>query len=775
MRTPGAALLLGLLPAMLLAAEPIVLADFEGDTYGDWQVAGDAFGAGPSHGALPGQMPVSGYLGQGLVNSFHGGDAATGRLTSPPFKLERKFLTFLIGGGGWAGETCLNLLVDGKIVRTATGTNTKPGGSESLAAAAWDVTEFAGRTATLEIVDTRLGVWGHICVDQLVLSDTYIVPVPAAEAPERTLTLTGDLLLLPVGERADLKPGAETADLAMLEVYVDGQLIHRAHTVHPRRAETALYWAYLNMRQFKGKQARLRLTGRGLTPEHTRELLGRIESSDHLRHLQPVYQEGGRPQFHFSQLQGWNNDPNGMVYADGLYHLSWQSNPLETAFGGWYWGHAVSADLVHWRECPPTLHPNGGKDANRYPGLANAQCFSGGAAVDVQNTLGKQVGAQQTIVAAFTDSPGGDSLAYSTDGGFRYTFMGDINPIIIHPKPDGSKWFGSYGRDPKLLWHEPSKRWVIVAYRMGLVPEAGSGHMAFYTSQDLRHWEFQSMTDKLFPEEKQPEARQDFHECPELLELPVDGDWANKKWVLLDATPKYQVGSFDGKRFTPALKEYRRGIFGGLKAGQCFSNAPDGRAIMMLWVRQGYGPKVPFMCGFTLPLELTLRTADDGVRLYANPVKELESLRERELVSLQDKPLGGADAVSVETQEQLVEVVLSVKTASKTGVLELTCGQTRLFYALANRQLDGAAVHDQDDGRIDFRVYLDRATFEVFAGHGSVYRIGSRRDIAAPVGKIGVVLGGAQGVVESLKVYRLKRIWPDTVDTLTYSAKEVKP
>ena len=271
--------------------------------------------------------------------------------------------------------------------------------------------------------------------------------------------------------------------------------------------------------------------------------------------------------------------------------------------------------------------------------MADANCFSGGAAVDHNNTLGKQVGRQKTLIAAFTDSPTGDSLAYSTDGGFRYTVMRDINPIIVHPKPDGSKRNGSYGRDPKLFWHEPTKRWVIVTYRMGLNPDAASGHMAFYTSKDLKKWEFQSMTEKLFPEDRQPEDKQDFHECPEFLELPVDGDPKNKKWVLLDATPKYQTGAFDGKKFTPDLKEYRRSIFGGLKAGQCFSGAPDGRAIMMVWVRQGFGENVPFASGFTLPLELTLRTADDGVRLYANPVKELEQLREKEIFSAQGKKI----------------------------------------------------------------------------------------------------------------------------------------
>src|SRR5690348_7598504 len=128
------ALSLGLVAVAWAQAQrpDVVLADFEADSYGDWKVAGEAFGKGPARGTLANQMPVEGFQGKGLVNSFAGGDDSTGTLTSPEFKIDRKFLSFLIGGGGWKSKTCLNLLVDGKIVRTATGPNTNAGGSERL-------------------------------------------------------------------------------------------------------------------------------------------------------------------------------------------------------------------------------------------------------------------------------------------------------------------------------------------------------------------------------------------------------------------------------------------------------------------------------------------------------------------------------------------------------------------------------------------------------------------------------------------------------------------
>src|SRR5258706_7807793 len=169
--------LLILFNASQLRAEQsdIVFADFEGETYGDWTTSGTAFGTGPAAGTLPRQMEVSGFAGRRLVNSYHGGDGPTGTLTSPTFQITRKHVNFLIGGGGFAGKTCMNLLVDGKPVRTATGPNTQPGGRELLEAQSWDVAELAGKTARIEIVDNASGGSGHILIDLIVFSDKKFV------------------------------------------------------------------------------------------------------------------------------------------------------------------------------------------------------------------------------------------------------------------------------------------------------------------------------------------------------------------------------------------------------------------------------------------------------------------------------------------------------------------------------------------------------------------------------------------------------------------------
>src|SRR5205823_218835 len=155
-----------------------------------------------------------------------------------------------------------------------------------------------------------------------------------------------------------------------------------------------------------------------------------------------VYKESRRPQVHFSSRRGWINDPNGLLYANGEYHLYYQHNPYGWAWGNMHWGHAVSKDLVHWKEGPIAL----------YPPRHGDWCFSGSAVVDKANTAGWKKGVADVLVAAFTSTGRGECVVYSTDRGRSWTeFAG--NPVVKHA-----------GRDPKLIWHEPTKKWVMAVY-----------------------------------------------------------------------------------------------------------------------------------------------------------------------------------------------------------------------------------------------------------------------------------------------------------------------
>ncbi len=325
---------LGLAP--IRAAEPeIVFADFEGETYGDWSTTGTAFGSGPATGTLPNQMPVAGYKGKRLVNSYLGGDKSTGTLTSPEFVISRKHIKFLIGGGGFAGKTCMNLIVDGKAVRTATGPNLDPGGSEELHPESWDVSSFLGKKAKIVIVDDATGGWGHINVDEIVFSNSPV------QKPVRDIIAAKRYLRFPVKNKAPIR-----------RVKVrDGNNMIAEFTIELANGE-ADWWATLDVARFHGKTLRIETSG---LPEGS-HVLDAIAAVDRVSGADD-YRENLRPQLHFSPSRGWNNDPNGLVYADGEWHLYFQHNPYGVEWGNMHWGHAVSKDLVHWKELPIAVAP----------------------------------------------------------------------------------------------------------------------------------------------------------------------------------------------------------------------------------------------------------------------------------------------------------------------------------------------------------------------------------------------------------------------------------
>ncbi len=577
-------------------------------------------------------------------------------------------------------------------------------------------------------------------------------PLPAASPnlpPSRKIEITGKHLLLPIAPRK--RPDGSDHIGNSFRIFVDGMMVHQFWANVARREEDIEFWSYLDMSEFIGKSATVKLI-RG-SREGADEALNRFESSDKIRSLKPFYTETGRPRFHFSQKVGWNNDVNGMVYADGLYHLSWQSNPVGNYWGNMYWGHAASRDLVHWEEWPHALRIGGevAKGEPIHPAMALGQAFSGGAVVDEPNTLGLQKGDQKTLIAAYTSNPQGECLAYSTDGGRSYHHLNDHQPFIVQPHPTDPNWKKSWGRDPKLIWHEPTQKWIIVTYRMGDDPKKAIGRMAFYSSSDLKTWTEESLSDEVF------------HECPDLVELPVDGDPNNKKWLLFDATPKYQIGTFDGKKFTSEFEGTRQTIGGNLKAGQCFSNAPDGRAICMVWSRiKPADPQAPFNQGFTLPLELSLKTTKDGVRCYANPVKELESLRSGELASVENQSVEGEYRLPLKQPESSLEIELTLqyqKEAQPTRVT-LQVGGNAIVYDVGKHLFPEARLtsFDPEDGKLDLRVFADSATVEVFGENGSVYFLQPRKVQGEIVKEVSIKVEGASATIESVTVHQLKSI-----------------
>jgi fructan beta-fructosidase len=706
------------------ARDDILINDFEAPDYGTWKAEGKAFGKGPAKGTLTGQMEVTGFMGKGLVNTYLGGDGPTGKLTSPEFTIERDYITFLIGGGGHKGKTCMNLLIDGQIVLTATGPNTQPGGSEFLNWENWDVRKCQGKKAVLQIVDDASGGWGHINVDHISQSDKPMKKKPfvassrgspVSTLPEKVqeLKITGKYILFPV---------SNSGVRARMTITVGDQLAHRLDWDSPPSKEAIDWWAWLDVSEYVGKTAQVAANA-------APEICALIESSDQIRHIQPLYDEPLRPQFHMSQMRGWNNDPNGMCFYDGQYHFFWQSNPAGRNWANMYWGHATSADMIHWTEQDHALRPFGDQVANRHPSMAVNNCFSGSGNVDLLNTAGWQKGDEKTMVLAFTDTGCGESLAYSTDRGKSWKYF-EGNPIIKHN-----------GRDPKLIWYAPGKHWVIALYDTR--PPFGN-NIAIYTSPDLKKWEYASSLPGYF-------------ECAELFELPVDGDPARKKWVIFAADARYAIGQFDGKKFTPEHEGKHQVHWGAYYASQCFSNPPDGRVVQIGWARIDTRD-MPFNQTFTVPTQLTLRTTEDGVRMFAAPIKELEQLRKPGPRTAENKELTAeSPAVKFDVEGQLFDVLVTLKkgTASKAV---LAFGGSAVTYDFNAAKLDEMPLKAKD-GKVTFRVLVDRPMYEVVGGDGACFKTSPRRDMGKPLGTISLTAEGGALTVESLRAYEMKSAW----------------
>ncbi|BCU77922.1 glycoside hydrolase family 32 protein [Luteolibacter sp. LG18] len=652
----------------------LVLGDFEGESYDPWTATGDAFGTGPARGSLASQMPVTGFHGARLANSFHGGDDSTGTLTSPPFAIERNHIAFLIGGGKRPGKLELQLVIDGQVVLGSTGTQDKPGGTEALEPGFWDVRRFKGKTATLRIIDEAKGGWGHINVDHIVQMDAK----PPGLWNELSVNVSGEApyLLIPIRNGAPKRT---------FTLRVDGKVVAR-NDIELAEADDADWYAPMDLGPWKGKDIYLRVDR--LSPDPA--ALDRIVRSREPRPDPKPYSEPLRAQYHFSSARGWLNDPNGCVFYNGEYHLFYQHNPYGITWGNMHWGHAVSPDLVHWKELGDALFPDD-----------TGMMYSGSAVVDWKNTSGFGKDGKPPLILFYTAA--GDEytqcLAWSTDGR-TFTKYAE-NPVV--------KQVTHGNRDPKVIWHEPTKQWVMAVY-----VELNKVHtIHFHTSPDLKHWTFASKTDGFF-------------ECPDLFELPVDGDPAKKKWVLTAASSEYQVGSFDGKAFkpeTPMLPGHRGK---GFYAAQSFSDVPDGRRVFIGWW-QTETKGMPFNQSMSLPLELNLVTTPDGPRLTFTPVKELEKLRVKTLdFGNSDYPFklprGAAMSLTI-ADADLYEMRVEFEPGDAEQ-FEIELRGHAIAYDMKTQQLivnGHAAAAPLIGGRQRMTLYCDRNGLEVFASDGQCY------------------------------------------------------
>lgn len=457
------------------------------------------------------------------------------------------------------------------------------------------------------------------------------------------------------------------------------------------------------------------------------------------------YNELYRPQFHFSPEKNWHNDPNGLVYYDGEYHLFYQYNPNGKEWGFMHWGHAVSKDLIHWQHLPIAIYP----DENSTDKV-KCTAFSGSAIVDKNNLLQKQEGTIKTLVAFYTSQQCGQRIAYSTDKGRTWKKY-EGNPVIPFDEVDDA-------RDPKVIWHEPTQKYVMALYRKQEGEEKQKG-ISFYTSENLVDWNWESHI-------------AGFYECPDLVELPVTNRPEEKKWILFDGDGSYLIGLFDGKKFTPETAKIKSDWGKNYYATQTWSNIPeqDGRTIQIAWMKGGKFPEMPFNGQMSFPCELSLTKFNFGYKLIRNPVREIELLHDKEYNWEDENIIPGLNKNLVKKVDGdclHIKGVFDLKTVESFGFM-LRRGKksagTEIIYNVKRGTLSvlGSTVPLlPNDNLITLEILLDRSSVEIFANNGQAV---VSNCFTPDEGADEVVLfnhGGELGV-KKLDIYELNSAWrPD--------------
>ena len=435
--------------------------------------------------------------------------------------------------------------------------------------------------------------------------------------------------------------------------------------------------------------------------------------------------ESFRPVYHHTPAYGWMNDPNGMFYKDGVYHLYFQYNPYGSVWGNMHWGHSTSTDLMHWKFEGCAIVPD-----------AWGAIFSGSCVVDHENTAGF---GKEAVVAFYTSAkstPWGDiqmqSMAYSLDNGKTFTKY-EGNPILTSSEKDF--------RDPKVFWYAPGKHWVMIL--------AVGQHMEIYSSVNLKEWK----------KESEFGAMQGAHggvwECPDLVEIPVEGT-REKKWVLIcnlnpggpfgGSAAQYFVGSFDGKKFVNESPTQTKWMDWGKDnyATVTWNNAPDGRCIALGWMSNWqYANNVPtrqYRSANTLARDLTLYREGQELYLKSTPSSEVKKARGKKVSIPSFKVSEKHEMVNLFEEKQgayEVEIVIQNTGASKIAfcLLNDKGEKVSMYYDLNRKQF---VMDRSESGKVDFskdfpavtvapvnvdkeltlRLFVDRSSIEAFGEDG---------------------------------------------------------
>ncbi|MFT3933899.1 MAG: DUF4980 domain-containing protein [Chitinophagaceae bacterium] len=510
-----------------------------------------------------------------------------------------------------------------------------------------------------------------------------------------------------------------------IEIWVDG--VNTRFFDMELADEKPDWYAYLLIDQWKGKQVEVRVEKMAVNSK----AFSPITQSDEDKNAND-YHEPLRAQFHFSPKRGWTNDPNGMVYYKGEYHLFFQHNPYGRGWGNMTWGHTVSKDLVHWKELDDAIHPDQG-----------GPIFSGGAVVDVNNTSGLGTSSNPPMVVFHTGARGwAQYMSWSTDGRNFTTYDKAAVPRI-----------NKDNRDPKVIWYEPTKKWVMVFW-----VERGDNvqhSMQFLTSPDLKNWTLVSVVLGGIGNDHY------LFECPEFYELPVEGQAGVKKWILVGANTEYAIGSFDGTTFTPEQQKLQGQYGRGYYAPQTFSDEPKGRRVEIGWWQTNTAiGDAAFNQSMSIPMEHKLVQTPDGIRLTRTPVKELEVLRDKAYhigsISLKDNQANPLKDINIE----LAELQLTFE-PGKAKEVTLNVRGAAVVYNAEKKILtvDGVTAPAATiDGKIKLVIYADCTGLEIFINNGLAF-MPVNINLADSNRSLSLSATGGKIKVNNLDVYSLKSIW----------------
>lgn len=482
------------------------------------------------------------------------------------------------------------------------------------------------------------------------------------------------------------------------------------------------------------------------------------------------YKEPHRPQFHFSPPEKWMNDPNGMVFHNGEYHLFYQYHPNGLTWGPMHWGHAISKDLMHWEHLPVALYPD-----------KNGMIFSGSAVLDKNNTSGLGSAENPPLVAIFTfhnmerEKAGhsdyqSQGIAYSTDAG-RTWKMFEGNPVLPN---QGVKDF----RDPKVFWHDETAKWIMIL--------AVSDHTELWASDNLKQWS------KLSEFGREYGAHGGVWECPDLFELPANGN--SRKWVMLvsinpggpngGSATQYFTGDFDGKTFTPDnAREVKLWLDYGPDnyAGVTWANASDNRKIFLGWMSNwAYAeavPTSPWRSATTLPRDLSLVSTPQGLRVGSILSEEISAIAEKgirkENVTVSDPYALNGEGVNDLSQSLITGTVevkdFSIELSNSKGqklAIGFDAGKNQYFIdrgEAGNRGFSEGFVprivapRISPAGKINFTIALDVSSVEVFFDDG--LSVMTSLFFPDEVLSTGSISAPASTQIDVLEVKPLRSVW----------------